>query len=392
MKITVIDNVELFKKIKAEWEVVYSSDPNATVFSSWGWMHGWIESTIYNWSIIAIKPNDTSPYVAFMPVCINSIRKNRFNLTHNLFMAGYPSSDQTGFLCLPEFSDEAIPAFARFIQKQLKFDTFYMRNVFDPRVDLFLKCFSSKRYNVQEMNTTSCPYIMLPDNWDKYLKGFISSNTRANLKYYTKKIETLIKFHVTYVRAENLEAQIATLLMLWQSRWGLNTEGVFMGFKTKDILDSKRSIFRRCFQNNSLWLTILWDGNMPVAGMAAFLDYKNKTFINYNPAFDKRFEKLSPGKVMVGYSIRYAIENGFQIYDFGAGDEEYKFSFGVKERFNKNIIIRNKTFLMRLKDRMPVKLKILKKTLLSRTSKETNSSISQGFFILFLCVLRGLSS
>lgn len=68
MKITVIDNIGQFEKIKAAWDAVYLGDPNATVFLSWGWIRGWIESTNYNWSIIAIKSNDTSQYIAFMPV------------------------------------------------------------------------------------------------------------------------------------------------------------------------------------------------------------------------------------------------------------------------------------------------------------------------------------
>ncbi|MBZ0154768.1 MAG: hypothetical protein K8I29_00965 [Alphaproteobacteria bacterium] len=32
-----------------------------------------------------------------------------------------------------------------------------------------------------------------------------------------------------------------------------------------------------------------------------------------------------------GVHIRYAIENGFRIYDFGAGGEKYKYSFGTQE-------------------------------------------------------------
>lgn len=87
---------------------------------------------------------------------------------------------------------------------------------------------------------------------------------------------------------------------------------------------------------------------------------------------DDKFTKLSPGAVMFGYSIRYAIENGFKIYDFGPGDEKYKFSFGTKERFDKNIIIQRKTFLMGVKGRVPVKVRILTKTLLSRAVKYFN--------------------
>jgi tetratricopeptide (TPR) repeat protein len=42
------------------------------------------------------------------------------------------------------------------------------------------------------------------------------------------------------------------------------------------------------------------------------------------------------------HSIRYAIENGFTEYDFLRGNETYKYSFGVKERSIRHIVIGTK--------------------------------------------------
>ena len=83
-----------------------------------------------------------------------------------------------------------------------------------------------------------------------------------------------------------------------------------------------------------------WNGLKPIAGLTAFVDHLKKSFVAYSMAFDQNYSNLSPGTTILAHSIDYAIQNGFLEYDFGRGDEGYKFStFGAENRFNKNYII-----------------------------------------------------
>ncbi len=356
MHISIINDIEQFEKLRDVWNTIHSTDPHTTVFVSWEWIRGWIDTKVYDWSVIAIQPNSHSPYIAFMPVGTRYFRRGRFNSLRKLVIGGDPWSDNTGFICLPEYTEKVIPALVTFIQKYISWNLFDMRNVYDPRLGPFLQCFPQRKFEIREIHTTSCPYINLPDTWDQYLKEFLSPNTRKNLKYYTGKIERLKEFRVTHVQTGNLDIQIETLLSLWQERWGK---------KSEDILNSYRAIFRHCFENNSLFLTILWDGTVPISGEAAFLDRIKKTITSYTKAFNNVFADFRPGNVMTGYIIRYAIENGFKIYDFGAGNENYKFIFGTVERFNRNVSIVPRTMFRKLKNKVPGKLKSMGKSLLS---------------------------
>ncbi len=356
MHVSVINDIKQFEKLKEDWDTIYSKDPHTTIFVSWGWIRGWIDTRSYDWSVLALQPDPDSPYIAFMPVGMRVSRRGRLRSLKKLVIGGDPWSDNTGFVCLPEYTEEAIPAFATFIQNHTKWNYFDMRNVADSRLDLFLKCFPEKKYEIKEINYTSCPYINLPDTWDRYLKDFLSSNTRKNLKYYSGKVMRLKGFRVTHVQADNLAAQTETLLTLWQARWENNSE---------DVLNSYRMLYKHCFENNSLFLTILWDGTVPISGEAAFLDQKKKIMVSYTKAFNSIFADLRPGNVMTGYCIRYAIENGYKIYDFGAGGENYKYIFGTTDRFNRNVSIITKTLLKKLKNRIPAKLQNLVKSLLS---------------------------
>jgi CelD/BcsL family acetyltransferase involved in cellulose biosynthesis len=331
MEITIIDDLDQFEELKTAWDAVYSSDDRAQIFLSWAWLRGWFEVTPNPWFVLAVRLDNRSPYVGFFPLSIRFVQKYKLNLFRELRMGGDSSADYTGFICLPEYEEKAISAFAIYVQQQLEWDVFLMKNVLDPRLDIFLKYFSQNNFKVQEVNRTCCPYIPLPKTWDQYLQDFLGSNTRQNLRRRLRKIETSTDFRFIQAQEDNIENQIEALLTLWQQRWGL---------KPEQLLNVKRSIFRRCFENNCLWLNVLWKGKTPIAAIGIFVEQQKKIFYFYTTGYDAKFSNLAPGRMMMAYSIRYAIENGFQVYDLLRGDEDYKFSFfGAKKRFNTSVTI-----------------------------------------------------
>jgi len=114
----------------------------------------------------------------------------------------------------------------------------------------------------------------------------------------------------------------------------------------EQALSRDRTLFRRCFENGSLWLRMLWDKGEPVAGLAAFVDPQKKTFSAYLAAHNEKYSRMSPGKGMCGYGVQYAIQNGFQVFDFLRGDEKYKHLFGAVERFNRDAVIQRRGLRM----------------------------------------------
>ena len=326
MQINLIDDFHEFDKLKTTWEAVYSADPQANIFVSWAWLRGFFEMTHYYWFILALRPNSESPYVAFFPLTLENYR---FKLLRVLRLGGTPVADYTGFVCLPEYEEQALAAFSVYVQQWSAWDRFHLRDVLDQRLETFLESLCRKKFSVQQAECTCCPYIPLPDTWDQYLQDFFSKNARSKLKRRIKHLESLDGFRVTDIQADNLDSQIETLLTLWQMRWGLNCGGY-------------QTIFRRCFENDSLWLRVLWQETTPMAALAAVVDWSQKTFSACMTGFDDKFAKFAPGRVIFAHSIKYAIKNGFQIYDLLRGDHTYKFSFGATERFNSSTLIARK--------------------------------------------------
>ena len=339
MQISHISSIDEFDKLRDTWDAVYSADQHATIHRSWAWLRGWMESTPYNPFVLAVRQNTGSPYVSFVVLGLEPNTKDG----GKLYLGGYPFSAHTGFVCLPEYAEEVIPTLSAFIQKGLEWDRFEIRDAFDPRLDTFLKCFSPRKFSVHRINRTPAPYTPLPKSWDQYLQDFLGGTTCRMLKYKLRRIERETNLRETEIQPDNLESQIATLLTLWQGRWGR---------KSEQSLNQWRAIMRCCFESNSLWLTILWDEMTPLAGMAAYLDQQKKTFSYFMSGYNDKYAKLSPGAVMLVRSIQYAIENGFLTYDFGRGADNYKFKYGAKQRFNTNVIIVRKNLRTKVKNQI----------------------------------------
>ncbi|MFN2275688.1 MAG: GNAT family N-acetyltransferase, partial [Anaerolineales bacterium] len=82
---------------------------------------------------------------------------------------------------------------------------------------------------------------------------------------------------------------------------------------------------------------------LDVAGEPAFgyfnFDFNGKLWI-YNSGFNPNHASLSPGWVLMGHLIQWAIEQGRHEIDFLRGDEEYKYRLGGVDRFVTRLTVR----------------------------------------------------
>ena len=324
MLVKIIDNFQQFDQLKPNWDEVYAADPQTAFFVSWPWLKGWFEMREVNWFVLSYRPHGASSYVAFLPLSINQ--------SLHLAMGGNDYATYTGFVCMPEYQDEAIASFAGFIKSQIKWEEFKLKDVSDPRLDAFLSHFTLPKFAIKELDRLVCSYMSLPNTWTEYLKT-IGPSTRKNIKSWIKKVESLDNYRITETHANNFEEQINTFFMLWQMRWGSRPDKYFKWW---------RICMRACLENDCLWLNIIWDGTVPLAGMWAYLDRDRSIYYASEVGRNDQYAKLNVGIVMFGYAIRYAIENGYKYLDFLKGDEDYKYHLGAINHFNRNVIVSRK--------------------------------------------------
>ncbi|MGB6299645.1 MAG: GNAT family N-acetyltransferase [Rivularia sp. (in: cyanobacteria)] len=334
MQVEIINSIQQFDSLKTNWNNIYACDSHAQIFLSWNWLRGWLEVAPHKWFILAIKPSPEVPYVAFFPLAMRSFEWANLNVYRALQTCAHPVADYTGFICEPEYEQDAIKNFALYIDQNLQWDVFHVKDIQDPRLNIFVEQFSHHDFQLTTSQGATCPYISLPDEWEEYLQHSISRKPRKNLRNSLNKIEKNSDFHLTSIQADNLENQIEVLFELWQIKWG----------KQSDLtLNTYRNVFRQCAKINSLWIDILWDKTTPVAATGMYVESDKKVVYGQITGFNPEYSKLSPGRVMMAFSIKKAIENNFKFYDLLRGDLDYKISLlGAEKRCNTDFkIVRN---------------------------------------------------
>jgi CelD/BcsL family acetyltransferase involved in cellulose biosynthesis len=175
----------------------------------------------------------------------------------------------------------------------------------------------ARGWSAAERPLQQTPAIRLPSSWDAYL-DMMDKKERHELK---RKLR----------RAEGSEDKIT---------WRLAGRAALSAFLDMMALDSQKARFltaamRAQFdavaaaaeREGWLQLAFLDVNGVPAAAYLNF-DFGNRLWI-YNSAIDQRFSGLSAGWVLLGFLLRWAIDNRRAAFDFMRGGEDYKFRFGA---------------------------------------------------------------
>jgi CelD/BcsL family acetyltransferase involved in cellulose biosynthesis len=175
------------------------------------------------------------------------------------------------------------------------------------------------------------PFVDLPPDWDSYLAE-LPSKLRHEIRRKAKKLEAEAgPFTVETATAASLDAFLDRFVELHRESEG--PKGVFMVpgmeifFRRLGRAFCERGIFR---------LSFLRIGEELSAGTIGFV-YEG-TYSLYNSAFDRAWQRLAPGMVLVAEDIRRAIDEGCDRFDLLKGDYAYKYRFGARKRAIRRLV------------------------------------------------------
>jgi CelD/BcsL family acetyltransferase involved in cellulose biosynthesis len=173
----------------------------------------------------------------------------------------------------------------------------------------------------------SSPYIDLPGEWDAYLAG-IDKKQRHEIRRKIRRLEEKSGLPNRWYFAEdpeNLEADSEDFLAL------MAQEGDKADFLTPEMRAHMKNVIRTASAGGYLKLAFLEIDGKKAAAKLCF-DYNNQ-ILAYNSGINRELMAFSPGWVILGYMLKWANEEGRELFDFMRGDEEYKYRFGAVDRF-----------------------------------------------------------
>jgi CelD/BcsL family acetyltransferase involved in cellulose biosynthesis len=174
-----------------------------------------------------------------------------------------------------------------------------------------------------------CPFIDLRGHsWTSYLAG-LSGEHRYNVR---RKINALSShFHVSFERVDQplqCSPALHLLIRLHQKRW--SEHGTSDAFHTEDHINFHDEFAIRALRRGWLRLYLLRLNGRPASAIYAFR--YGPTFSFYQSGFDPEYARHSVGVAAMALSIKSAIEEGAEEYDFLHGDEAYKFHWARQSR------------------------------------------------------------
>jgi CelD/BcsL family acetyltransferase involved in cellulose biosynthesis len=323
-----LEGIQALEAVREDWTTVYNADAEASIYVSFPWIKAYVGATSCCLTVVTLRSHSSGSRVAFLPLVASDVRRGGIVVARELRLAGSPLADYPGMVCLPGFEIRAVEAFSNFIRNELRWDRFLISDVLDSRCASLITSLEGAGLRVDMRGMVACPYLELKPSWQQYLSEQLGPNFRKNLRKRMRQVEMLPNTRLIEATSENLELQIAVMTRLNESRYG-----------ARDTAEAVAAIYRECFAENCLYLRTLWTDDTPIAALAGFIDRPKRTLYGYSCGFDQSFAKLSPGTVLQAYTIRYALDSGLRIIDFGRGPEAYKYHFGATDRQARRWII-----------------------------------------------------
>lgn len=340
MCVRVIRNLKEFDELRSVWEACHEADEHASVFTSWGWLRGWLEATPRPWMVLTAASGGGSEPEAFLPLTLRRIGSPRpFAPSLRLAPAGFPMADRSGLVLAPGSQRTTLPLLAGAladVMRRSNATAFDVKEAADPRWRPLLRSLVGGRFALQwEEEGTARPFLTLPRTWDRYIEG--SKKRRAALRKAERD-----GYFVTAADGGTLEDHLENFLELHQMR---------LGRKPGEYLDMMRALVRWSFAEGLLHLVVLrTKEGRPVAANLGFLSPAQRIFHAYNGGWDEAHRRHSPRRVLELHSIRWAIERDYHVYDLGRGGEPYKFGLGAQEARNENPVLLRRTALGSARD------------------------------------------
>lgn len=330
-----------FAQFKPDWERLYSSDKNSHHYVSWDWLNILFTVSSVRWFVLAVQNIKSRRFIAFFQFSCEDKKYLKIVPRHLIRLGSFPLGNYCGILCEEEFVKPAMEMVANYVNSHIKWDNLLITNGIDPKIELFLSCFSESGNKVEKNNLAVSTRIELPATWELYLKETLGKQSRKTFVRLLNRLAENKNAKIVGVNKKTLAHDLDILFELWQNKWG-----------PQPNVEVRKKMLTSIFSLGKLQLNILWEKQHPIAAQCLILDPVNKTVYAHITGFDPNYPKLSPGNMIGLYSLKEAISNGYRYYEFYEGDDSYKLSFGAMRRHPLSAKVTNKKLKTSLMEKM----------------------------------------
>ena len=321
MNLEIISTLKSFAALEAEWDLL-TSEP----LRSFAWHFSWWKHFGEGLELKLIILREEGQLVGVAPFYIDywlGQRRLRF------IGSGRTCTDYAQLICKPEHAADFQKKVAGYFSSEFAFDMLELEGVTADQFGSFCGQLRQQPNGYWEYYQPLEPtwVLDLPEDWDQFRR-----NSRKSLKRKIKKADSRLSSGDITVRSTDgdldFEEAFAILVELHQDRFQSKGEpGVFADPRFLGFL---REAGARLAGKGRTEIVVAYEQGAPL--IAQFYLKNEEGLQLYQAGIRSSKMHLEPGHLLLTYSVRKAIENGYQYFDFLRGNQPYKPYWGANPR------------------------------------------------------------
>ncbi len=322
-QIEIVSSIEQAGVSGAEWNQLAARNETSTVFQTYEWFSSWWKVFGAQNTLFLVKAYSSGELCAIAPLMIS-----RADGVRTLRFVGDEKADYCDFLIRGQKELSLKRIFDELTARRDAWDVILLRNIPEASStkDILKNLNAGSGLNIIARQIV-CPALVIRGHEEEAAITLRKETFRRRHNYFIKR--GALEFRNIMDQAEALGCLDAFFDQHVNRRSAVGERSLFADPCNRD--------FYACLTKSMLakgWLlfSVLEFNGKKIAFHFGF-DYGSKV-IWYKPSFDIEFHRHSPGKVLLRYLIKYAIENGRDEFDFTLGDEEFKRRFANRIRRN----------------------------------------------------------
>ena len=320
-----------FDELKAEWNDLLDRAPFNCIFYTWEWQSTWWDA-YQPGELLILACREDDCLLGIAPLFITESEQGR-----SVQIIGCVDvTDYLDFIVDADRLHDVFAAFADyFADHRAVFDILDLCNIpqHSPTQAILPALLEMRGFNATVSQQEVCPVIELPANWGEYL-GSLDKKQRHEVRRKLRRIHAAASQIDWYIvnGCHNLQEEIQQFMRLMAASDPQKAQFLQDASHVKFF----KSIVPRVQECGWLQMNFLTVGDERVAAYINFV-YQNRVLVYNSGLNHQEYGQLSPGIVLLAYNIQYAIEQGYQVYDFLRGDEAYKYRMGGRDTAVMNI-------------------------------------------------------
>ena len=329
MQVQHVNNTVDLDRLRDEWDGLLEASAANNIFLTWEWVRTWWKYLAERRQLQVVALRQGGELIAIAPLGVRraSLRSMLPFRSVDFLGSGTAGSDYLDVIVRRGREEEAADALAHAVDPSLMLELNRLRS--DAMAFHIAGRLQRSGWVGQVEENGVCPFIDLRGHsWTSYFAS-LSGEHRYNVR---RKLSALgSNFEMVFERVEDplqCAPSVHLLIELHQQRW--REHGRSDAFHTQEHVEFHEEFAMHALRRGWLRLYVLRLDGRPVSAIYAFR--YGPRFCFYQSGFDPQYARYSVGVASMALSIKSAIEEGAQEYDFLHGDEPYKFHWAKESR------------------------------------------------------------